>query len=309
MPQVINGKEAIRSSWASLRSSVRSSRRESWLLVYNCQAMGLANCLGLMTDEIRLESHNPASFRENLEEISKKLNSFDRIIVAAQLEKSQGIDFSLHKKVSLLPTIIFDGYHPDICYLTSSSGFLKGPLGDYHSLICFAAFEKGLSEAATRDLYNERVYAELGYLDRWAIARDQFVATFAAHGYDLARLIPQWSRDGAFMYSINHPHIRCLRDLAALVLERFGVAAEPYHVLPHDNLAGGGVFPIYPEIGSYVGVAGNYRFKLPAQYRCIDLDEFIRASFAVYRAQELTLRVAPAYASVHARAAELLEAL
>ena len=56
-----------------------------------------------------------------------------------------------------------------------------------------------------------------------------------------------------------------------------------FGVAPHDNLLNGPIFPIYPEIAESLSVPGSYAFKVPGDYRLIDLKQFIIGSFEAYR--------------------------
>lgn len=293
---------------ASAAASVNTAPtgRRPWLLLYNCQGMGLANSLNLMCNSIEVESHDPAGFGRNRESIIGRLCEFDRILIAPQLENTLALDLAGLDTVWRIPTITFDAYHPDICYLVQSGKSLKGPLGDYHSLIAYAAFCKGLDERHTLALFTERVYAALGYFDRWDGARVRLLELFSAHGLDIAARYANWSRTGPFMYSFNHVRIHCLRDVALAILERAGLAAQPTDLLPHDNLANGPCYPIYPEIGARLGVSGNYLFKLGGKYQCIGLEEYVAASFDLYRSSE-GVDIRPTYARPFAHALSTIE--
>jgi hypothetical protein len=282
--------------------------RRPWLLLYNCQGIGLANCLNLLCDGIDVEFHDPAGFTRNRAAIIARLPEFERILVAPQLEKSYGIDFTGLDTVWRIPTITFDAYHPDICYLVNDGKSLKGALGDYHSLIAYAAFRKGLDEAQALSLYNERVYAALGYFDRWDAARARLLDLFRHHGFEIAAQYVNWSRDGAFMYSFNHVRIHCLRDVALQILKRAGLQVQDSGLLPHDNLANGPIYPIYPEIGSRLGAPGSYRFKLGGKYQCIGLEDFVAASFDLYRTTGAA-EIRPEYARMFEHALSTIEAM
>jgi hypothetical protein len=259
------------------------SVRERWLLVYNCQVLGLANCLNLLSDEIEVEYHDPHSFLRESGDIAKRLDSFDRVLASPRQMEQSPIDLDRHGKALVVPTISFSAYHPDICYLQHEGKELKGPLGDYHSLIAFAAFRSGLDVDATLALYRADTYARLGYFVRWDPARNAMLGSFRKHGFDLAPSFLEWSRAGAFMYSINHPRIACVRDVARAVLARAGIKALYADALPQDNLANGPIFPVYPEIAHRLGVEGSRLFKVGGAYRFLHLRGFVEESFRLYR--------------------------
>ena len=102
-------------------------------------------------------------------------------------------------------------------------------------------------EKRTLALYREEIYAALGYLDRWDHARDRLLGTFRDHGFDISQPFIAWTRGEPFMHSPNHPRIHCLRDVACGILARAGLEASYLASLPHDNLANGPIYPVYPR--------------------------------------------------------------
>jgi hypothetical protein len=285
----------------------RPGQRQQWLLVYNCQVMGLGNCLNLMCDDIDVEYYDPAGYRKHARILQRRLDDFERVLVAPQLERSLDTDFSGHPGFWRVPTLSFNAYHPDICYLLESGKALKGALGDYHSLIAYAAFRAGLNERSTLALYRADVYAALGYFDRWDRARGTLLAAFAEQGLDISQHFMRWSRNGPFMYSINHPRLPCVRDVARCVLARAGLEASYLDPMPHDNLANGPVYPIYPEIAARLGVEGSYLFKPGGKYEFIRLEAFVASSFQLYR-EHRDLVVRPEFAHLLEKAMPIVEA-
>lgn len=286
----------------------RHGMRQPWLLLYNCQVMGLGNSLNLLCDDIDVEYYDPASFRKQAKAILHRMQSYDRILVAPQLEHELGEEWAGNAKVWRVPTISFNAYHPDICYLLESGSALKGPLGDYHSLIAYAAFVCGLSEARALGLYRESIYDSLGYFQRWDQARTALLENFAGHGFDISARFIDWSRRGPFMYSFNHPRVHCVRDVAETILARAGLGATYRDALPHDNLANGPIFPVYPEIAARLGVEGSHLFKLGGKYQFIQLDEFVSESFRIYR-DKPRVGIRPEFARMLDKAVDTIRAV
>ena len=133
-------------------------------------------------------------------------------------------------------------------------------------------------------MFNRETYAACGYLNRWTAARDALISHFSAVGLDVGQAVRRWGRNGAFMYSTNHPRVHVLYDIARLYLEREGYTARVSDVMPSDNLAHGGVFPVYPEIGEVLGVPGSYLFKRAYTYTQLGLRQYVEECFAVYDA-------------------------
>jgi hypothetical protein len=278
---------------------------ESWLLVFNCQVLGLGNSLNLLSDEIHVEHYDPAAFRKNVDDILDRWDSFERVLIAPKLESLLPDELRSADKVWKIPTISFNAYHPDICYLLQGGKTFKGPMGDYHSIIAYAAYRMGLSIDQAVQLYNEHTYSQLGYFDRWDSAKQLLLDSFDRGGISLGPQFANWSRNGAFMYSNNHVQVRCLLDVAKEILRRAGKTIAFEGIAPHDNLLNGPIFPIYPEIGSRLGVQGSYLFKLGGQYRFIRLERFVSDSFELY-AQHPDLSAIPDQSTIIERAQDVI---
>lgn len=245
--------------------------------------MGLASCLELLCNSICVEWYDPSSYPKHAASILSNLDKYDRIIVCPAVEIQQKIDFGTRDNIWRLPAPLFSSYHPDLCYLSAEGDLARGPLGHYHSAIAYAAFVCGLQEQDTLALYCENTYAKLGYFDRWVHDRNAYLDAFKTFGFDISSKFVEWSRTGPFMYTINHPKMSCLRDVAIVALARANLEINNTQILPHDNLANGPIFPVYPEIGARLGVWGSYLFKPGGTYQVKKLDQFVAESFQVYR--------------------------
>ena len=284
----------------------RNSARTRWLVLFNCQGFGFANSLTLICPDIEVEVCNVLTTADDVQKLLARIDSFDRILMAPEVAAKLGVDLSRHERVWRVPSIQFSGYHPDVCYLAAMGRPVAGPLGGCQSMIALAAFRCGLSEDQTLGFYREDVYAALGYLNTWDAARDELINRYKNSLFDISQVFIQWSRGGPFMYTINHPTISCLYSLAKLVIEKAGLETVEAGILPHDNLANGPIFPVYPEIAATLGIRGSYLFKLGGGYRCIPLDEFVSRCFAIYRSDP-AIEVLPRYSQRSARAVQFIE--
>lgn len=197
---------------------------------------------------------------------------------------------TITRRAIVIPWFGFSAFHPDLAYIQSASGATEqSPLGDYHSLVCAAAFSLGLDEARTLRLFNALVFRRLGYLGRFEQDCEDLVRRFAEHGYDIAASLADWTRRGAFMMSVNHPRAYVIADIVKLVCRTHGVGRVhdvDYSGYFPDDLAQSSIFPVYPEIARPLGIAGDYLFKAPSRPHStalLDLPEFVAGSFAAYR--------------------------
>lgn len=257
------------------------SGTRKWLVVFNCVNIGLANCLKLLDARLEVDSIDYGSFRRDADQYRQRLDEYDLVITAPHFVDNGLVDLGAARALQTVPTIYFDAYHPDLCYLSGTEGMLKGALGDYHSKIITAAFKRGVPAQHVRDLFSRRHYAAFGYLDRWTRGRQALLRGFEQAGCAVDRYFSRWSARGAFMHSVNHPAIHVVYDIACALLDKHGIAYRRSDLLPHDNLLNGPVWPVFDEVAETLSVPGSYQFKLPKQYRCIDLDEFIASSYAM----------------------------
>lgn len=254
-------------------------KTRNWLLVFNCTNIGLANCMKLLAPGVEVDSIDFGRFLKDYRSYAKRFDDYDLILTAPRFVKNERVDFTTVGRVRTIPVPYFDAYHPDLCYLTDGTDVVKGPMGDYHSKIITAAHRKGLPKAQVRSLFDKHHFERFGYFERWEQARGRLLREFSESDLDISRQFRGWSLRRPFMHSVNHPAIDVVHDIARCVLASEDVPHAASTVLPPDNLLGGPVFPVYPEIAESLSVQGSYQFKLPAQFRCMDLDGFIDASY------------------------------
>jgi len=189
------------------------------------------------------------------------------------------------------PAIEFTGFQPDMARLIDSSAKpTAGPLCPCHSLIIAASYSLGFSPQRTALLFNSYVYASLGYFAEFGPARRALLSKASSLGYDLSESFAQWLREGSFMHTINHPHIRVLGTLAAMAAQKAGFQADvALCESPGDSLALSFCWPVYPELAERLSVDGGLSFERNAFLarqlnvsRRLSLEEFITQSFAAY---------------------------
>ena len=256
---------------------------ERWIVISNCQTFGLANSLQVQADDIEVVGVDTYLFNSDPDRYNEELSQSSLLICANGVESYMPrADFTRAAARRVVPTISIRAYHPDLVYLSHNDKLVDGPSSDYHSAIVFAAFTKGMTVHDTQLLFNGKFYERCGYFDLWLHERDRQIQDFKEYGLDISIPIRRWGRNQAFMYSINHPRIVCLYDIATEILRLTGRSPKIGDLIPSDNLAIGAYFPVYPEIAENLGVKGNYRFKPIGTYRSIGLSEYISNCFSVY---------------------------
>lgn len=261
-------------------SAGRGSRR--WLLLYNCQAQGLTNCLGLLGHDLQVDCHEVPTVQANAAAVSRTLGDYERVLVLPQVRTIPGFEAAGHPQVRDLPSFVFSGYHPDLFRLGDDSGLRQGPLGNFHSLLAYCGWRMGRDVAATVAMFRATVFEAAGYFDGWSSEREALLGRFSMHGLELRSEFHAWCRRGPFMHNPIHPTMLPLRDLARLLLDEAGVQCRDTQLLPHDNLAAGPVFPVYPGLASRLGVPGSFDFKRSGRYEAFGLPEFVERSFSAF---------------------------
>ncbi|MGZ3305851.1 MAG: WcbI family polysaccharide biosynthesis putative acetyltransferase, partial [Asticcacaulis sp.] len=255
---------------------------QKWLFISTCQTNGLARSMRLLSPDLELDSADIWTLRANLESYNARCGEYDKVVIAPEIDAVEGFDLESARSLAYIPPLNFSAYHPDLTYVHSPEGILNSPAGAYHSLIALAAHQKGLDIPQTLSLFNSRIYEDCGYFDFWIPHRNGAVEYFASYGLDISAEIRRWGRGDAFMYSVNHPKIRCLHDIARIFLETHGVLVRPSDLLPPDELSNAMCYPVYPELGEALGVKGDYLFKCHFADVQYDLTQFVAASFARY---------------------------
>lgn len=190
-----------------------------------------------------------------------------------------------------LPSFDFFGYQPDSIFLSGMSSPLE--LGVIHSRIAASAYLAGKNEQEALALFNADHYKELGYFDQFDICKAKLFEKFDQYNIDLRERFDFWSKDGNFLYTVNHPHAAVFFDIACVAMKNHypemlsddvvGPARESV-----DNYMGNGlVWAIYPELAEHLGIACS-----PADWRTsqihkpginFNLSEFISRSYQKYR--------------------------
>lgn len=268
------------------------------VILGNCQGAQLAACLR------RMLPHATVHFVRYFDDadIAALVNGDDQCLMLVQNPIMSFGDMVAALRATCrvidFPAIAHAGFHPDLIRPKQDRVLVRGPLGSNHSALVLYAYLRGMDEAATLALFRSDVFRSLGYYEARAESDRHLCATLSQFGlYDEAVFTPLL--DGScFMHNTIHPKLPLIAALARAILARAGITpviAYPENLMA-DDLANNVVWPIYPEIGEALGIAGGeyaFQFKPVPRYT-FDLPEFIARSFAAYGEQNLD-------ASCHAR--------
>lgn len=289
-------------------------------VVGTCQAHGYAHALSYLLPEAEIVSIEIVVARNAGQDaaVAASLGVYDRVFaqyLGLEWGPLSGTALATNlPDVLWLPTITFDGFHPDMCYVAIGGDLHGSPLGAYHSAIIAGAFAAGFAEEDVPALFNALVFRRLGYFDAFGKARELLAGVLGQFDPAHAARIDAWTARGPFMHTINHPRIRVLADLVCDAAIRGGLVAAGTQAaeVPFDDLASDTIWPVYPELAEAIGQRGGYRFKRAGRVvrpeggsDVIGLPRMIAESYAIYRGMPAEyLRCAPVQ-----RSAEVLRGL
>ncbi len=270
-------------------------------VIGNCQSYGIAYAMKVFSPCAQVDHYSAVQKTlANIDRLATTLERYDHVFLQnfpAGIVK--GGDWETLrarlKNVTRMPSMVFAAFHPDLIYLldaTRGNKTLNGPLRPYHSALAVFAFRVGLSLQEANALFNDNVFATVGYYDIWnASALELIEAAKSYFGFDFSSDLLNWSRRGVFMYSIVHPKPFVLATVARRLLETAGIAIENENFDDYaiDDLARSEIFPVYPEIAARLGVHGGYLFKRGNYHisngvgEFLTLPQFLAESYAVYK--------------------------
>ncbi len=255
----------------------------------NCQAQGVADSIKSFAPDVDITRHllvglHPAD-RTTTDRVVEDLLSCD-VVFLQTLEDRRPEFRSLimglvdaHPRAVRIPVFAFRGFHPDCGHVQRGGQQVQGALGPYHSILGCAGWLEGLPAERTAALFNAFSYAALGYFDVYDQARERLTGQAVALGYELSPLFAACAPP--FMHTVNHPTASALHEVARRALEMAGVARSAKAPLPTDHLAGGPIWPIYPDIARRIGLpnaeidSGTLTFAhalVEAEYRALQND-------------------------------------
>jgi hypothetical protein len=258
-------------------------------VVGSCQVSGIGGALLKLCPNAEVKAWHMGVTKESKEDIAAQLGRYD-LIVSQVKEANPNSVLALqrlqeaHANVFYIPTLVFNGFHPDCIYATLRGQFVVGPLSRLQSGIVAAAFLLNVPEKSVSRLFNALTYACLGYFEAFEVARSLMLKSYSEAGFDLAPYVDSWKATGSFMHTLNHPKIHVLAQFAHMIGVRAGFIEEATS-LPNDVedvLAEGIRWPVYPEIARNLGLErSKIVFKMAT--RDVDLATAVPQFYEFYR--------------------------
>lgn len=195
---------------------------------------------------------------------------------------------------SVVPGISFWGFHPDVVYVGTSTGWLLSGIGTpWNSRLALSAYLEGIDAEECVRFFNSRTFGELGYFDAYVGAVGSHRARFGAAGVDAAAWLDAMAPQGNFLHGPNHPYASGIGYLAFQIARREGFSLDrnldfhrpEFWTSYLTDYLHRIVWPVYPEIAEHLGVPGAYLFRNEAQV--VDLKEFVVACYEKWDAAAL----------------------
>lgn len=257
------------------------------LIVGNCQADAVSQCLTLMTDELEFHAAKPIEIESGSYD-----PDFDLIMVQKDLRSRvyRAIErrSDARKQHLIFPSVYFTAFHPDFVYATENGKLFAGTLGNTNSAILVYGWKHGFSVDEVLNLFQEDVYNELGYFDHWDRSHDDFLRDSSELGMDLEAELLEWRQSGCFVHCPNHPKPPVIAGISRAILARMGIRPKisfPERIIS-DPFSKGLVWPIYPEIADRFGLQGEMLFRggemdknAKVGANCYDLERYVSKSF------------------------------
>nr|WP_293245092.1 GSCFA domain-containing protein [Panacagrimonas sp.] len=271
-----------------------------YVVLGNRQAMGMARCLqallgGPMPHAEVVPIERLTEWESDGNALLPVFAAHDKVFMQPWIWKRLSQRYrDFESQVVLYPSVAFSAYHPDLVDIQvkrTATALTQGPLEKCHSSLALLGWKAGLGISQTAALFRGEVLQRLGFFDWWESSETALLEEGRAAHLSLAASLARWKAKGCFMHFPAHPKLFVLADIARAVLERLGVAMQPFEFteLAHDHLADDVAWPVYTELGANLGCRGSYEFKQRLRgvidfspVSLLSLEQFIEQSFATF---------------------------
>ena len=253
-----------------------------WIVIANCQAFGLAKSISSLAPSLHCDAADLWQYQRQMREDPGFYRAhYDFAILSEEVRLWHPYEPSDLPPHIDIPNFTFSAFHPDCCYVTAEGKIVEGVVGPYQSMIALAAYKEHLPPVPAAAFFNESVFEYAGFFDLWEEQRNRLITQFAAAGVSIGPALRRMSHGNSFMFTVNHPKIEMLFEVARAILVSRGEEVWVGSWPPPETLAST-QWPIYPEIGRRLGLPGGYCFKPADEMRPIGLAEFLERSHGVF---------------------------
>ena len=257
------------------------------VVTWNCQTAGLCLALNkIFTNDLIYPFPTPDLTNEvKLNELCELVESSDFWLTDCKFNYVPSRNVQLIK----IPSVLFRGFHPDVCYARSKSTG-EYTINHWNSRIVVWAYRNKVDSESALKLFNSKVYEDLLYYETWLKSYEDLKSSFINCDIsvnDFNDLFLFLKRSGIFMHGINHPKPNLIIGLASLlakkidplITSRMSCNFEIPDTLPIP------AWPVYSEIADYMGFSGGGYNWLFLDKSISGAKDYIDFSFQQYEAQ------------------------
>jgi Polysaccharide biosynthesis enzyme WcbI len=229
----------------------------------NCQTGGLMAALNAMLPDDSFAAVACAGETSSPGALRNAVHDCDVWVTALDAEATRDVLGAQDVTVIHVPMIFFRAFHPDTVWVgTPDGGWVRSPAGRTHSAIVVWGWQHGLSLEEIVACFRADVFEGLGYTTAWETEVQRLRGRMHDTSVAFEDFFLAVRRELPFMYTVNHPRLRVLVELARPVARILGAddanVAFPWDdVLPDALHESGPIWPVYPAIAEALGVRGG----------------------------------------------------
>jgi hypothetical protein len=211
-------------------------------VVANCQGGPIAKMMPVLAPGVQIKAITVTHLArdEHAAEAFRSYNDCDFIFAQAVQDNypttfvtTTRLREQFGNKVITWPNIFYRGQGPEIRYITSPTGRVLGPLGEYQSVVLYEAWRDGLDVSATVD----RMLTGGEWLDRLADEPQSSLQELRTREEQLdvgvsSHIAEHWQERRLF-YTFNHPTNELLLRVACDLLLAIGIAPNRQAIGPN----------------------------------------------------------------------------
>lgn len=255
-------------------------------VIANCQTGGLTAALSFMLPGDEVSGFHWGKDPQSIKKMADAAESSDILVTSAPSDIIELIkkDYEYNpKRVIFVPSILFHGFHPDMV-LSYVDGLPVNVSGHspYMSGIGVWSWRNGVSVTDAVKFFKEETYSLLHYHDIWARDVNRMRGEFQA--FDLSFtdfFLPLQASASPFMYTVNHPNIAAIAQLARGVAKKIDgnpqIFNQPFERVLPDALRSSDIWPIYSGVSARLGLEPDFVWLTNGIY--YDLQGFLRLQF------------------------------
>jgi hypothetical protein len=211
------------------------SKQGNVVILGNCQVAPLRSLFNNANEGLFAESLNV-----NLVKNESDRKTYLQKIEAADIVLTQHLSETFHelstpsiksiaKMTLVIPNIFYRGWHPDMTYLGGNGKRIKGPTGDYHSLICILLSMRKTPEVNQGMEFGLLFDCLMSIKNYSELSKKALSNKFDSTDLSFEKFEERVGFEVPFMWTFNHPHNRALWELIRQSMEILDVPIDHHN--------------------------------------------------------------------------------